>query len=289
MLRVAVPNKGSLSEKATDMLRAAGYSLRTNTKTLAHTDSVHEIEFFYLRPRDIAIYIGRGILDIGITGRDLLLESGANAHEVMSLGFGRSRFHYAGPAGRFESPEELAGKSIATSYPELVQQDLDARGMEASIVPLDGAVEVSIQLGVADAIADVVETGTTLRTAGLETIGDPILHSEGVLIGREGPPRDAEDPEQIKLKTDILLRRLESVIVARDYVLIDYDVSAENLEAAIAITPGFESPTVSTLHDRSWFAVRAMVPSRDQHTLMDKLYGVGARAILVSRIDACRI
>ncbi|OFL64094.1 MULTISPECIES: ATP phosphoribosyltransferase [unclassified Brevibacterium] len=289
MLRVAVPNKGSLSEKATEMLRAAGYSLRSNAKTLAHTDNVNEIEFFYLRPRDIAVYIGRGILDIGITGRDLLLESGAEAKEIMSLGFGASRFHYAGPAGAFANTRELDGKSIATSYPELVEQDLAQRGMSASIVPLDGAVEVSIQLGVADAIADVVETGTTLRAAGLETIGEPILRSEGVLIGRDGPPREAEDPEQIELRTDILLRRLESVIVARDYVLIDYDVAEENLEAAISITPGFESPTVSTLHDRGWFAVRAMVPSAEQHTLMDKLYSVGARAILVSRIDACRI
>ncbi|GAA4285433.1 ATP phosphoribosyltransferase [Brevibacterium daeguense] len=280
MLRVAVPNKGALSESATTMLREAGYSLRSSTKTLVHRDPENEIEFFYLRPRDIAVYIGRGILDIGITGRDLLLESEAPATEILPLGFGRSRFHYAGVIGAFSDPAELAGKTIATSYPVLVDADLRKRGIEATTVKLDGAVEVSIELGVADAIADVVETGTTLRMAGLETFGEPIIHSEGVLIARD----EAAVPG-----ADVFLRRVQSVMVARDYVLIDYDIHSDDLDAAVELTPGFASPTVSTLRDPEWFAVRAMVAAQDSHRIMDRLYDVGARAILVTPIGACRM
>ncbi|GAA2008405.1 ATP phosphoribosyltransferase [Brevibacterium samyangense] len=279
MLRVAVPNKGALSEAATTMLREAGYSLRSSSKTLVHRDIENDIEFFYLRPRDIAIYIGRGILDIGITGRDLLQESGAEAVELLPLGFGKSRFHYAGPDGVFTDPSQLQGKTIATSYPKLVEADLERRGISATAVKLDGAVEVSIELGVADAIADVVETGTTLRLAGLETFGEPILESEGVVIAHDGVPAGA----------DVLLRRLESVMVARDYVLIDYDIRVEDLEIAIALTPGFESPTVSDMQDPQWKAVRALVNAKDSHRIMDRLYDAGARAILVTAVASCRM
>ena len=280
MLRVAVPNKGALSESATTMLREAGYSLRLNSKRLVHRDVENDIEFFYLRPRDIATYIGRGILDIGITGRDLLLESEAEAEEILQLGFGRSAFHYAGEAGVYSDPAELAGKTIATSYPVLVEQDLARRGIDATTVKLDGAVEVSIELGVADAIADVVETGTTLRMAGLETFGDPILVSEGVLVARSGFDKPG---------ADVFLRRVQSVMVARSYVLIDYDIRSELLADAITVTPGFESPTVSQLNDPEWCAVRSMVEAKDSHRIMDRLYSAGARAILVTAIDACRM
>ncbi|WP_349827960.1 ATP phosphoribosyltransferase [Brevibacterium litoralis] len=279
MLRVAIPNKGALSEAATTMLREAGYSLRSSAKTLVHRDIDNEVEFFYLRPRDIAIYVGRGILDIGITGRDLLGESGADATEVMSLGFGKSRFHYAGPAGDFSDPAELAGKTIATSYPRLVEADLAARGIDATTVKLDGAVEVSIELGVAHAIADVVETGTTLRLAGLETFGEPIMYSEGVLIAQGSVPDKAR----------VLKSRLESVIVARDYVLIDYDIRKDDLEKAIALTPGFESPTVSDMQDPAWLAVRSLVSRKESHRVMDRLHEAGARAILVTALASCRI
>ncbi len=285
MLRVAVPNKGSLSEAATTMLREAGYSLRTSAKALVHQDTANGVEFFFLRPRDIAIYIGRGILDVGITGRDLLLESQADARETLPLGFGRSSFRYAGEAGRFSDPAELDGATIATSYPVLVQADLARRGLQAQTVKLDGAVEVSIQLGVADAIADVVETGSTLRAAGLETFGPPMLQSEGVLI----TPANAEPDASTQQAAQILIRRLESVIVARSYVLIDYDVHRDSLEATAAVTPGLESPTVSPLQDPDWFAVRSMVEADEVHPVMDRLYAAGARAILVTTIGACRI
>ena len=279
MLRVAVPNKGALSEAASEMLGEAGYSTRRGSKTLVHQDEVNDVEFFYLRPRDIAVYVGSGILDAGITGRDLLLESKAEAQEVIGLGFGASRFFYAGVTGSYTSPAQLEGARIATSFPNLVEADLAARGIEAKTVHLDGAIEVSIQLGVADAIADVVETGSTLRAAGLETFGEPLLESEGVLVQREGAAASI----------GVLRRRLESVMVARQYVLVDYNIEERLLPEAFGLTPGLESPTISPLQETGWVAARVMVESKEVNNVMDRLYAVGARAILVTNIGACRI
>ena len=150
------------------------------------TDADNGVEFFYLRPRDIALYVGEGTLDVGITGRDLLLDSGAKAEEVLPLGFGRSPFRFAAPPGTASGVGDLAGKRIATSYAGVVQRHLEEHGVDATVTRLDGAVETSVQLGVADVIADVVETGSTLRNAGLEVFGEPILESEAVLITRAG-------------------------------------------------------------------------------------------------------
>ena len=149
------------------------------------------------------------------------------------------------------------------------------------MVRLDGAVENAVALGVADAVADVVATGTTIKRAGLELIGEPLLISEALLISR----RDAK----ANPATETFVRRLNGVMVARSYVLVDYDIRVESLDQACAITPGIESPTVSSLHDPSWRAVRAMVPSTDVHRVMDELYDLGARGILVTDIHACRL
>ena len=281
MLKVAVPNKGSLAEAASLMLAEAGYRQRRNAKDLVCVDAENDVEFFYLRPRDIAIYVGEGTLDIGVTGRDLLLDSGAKADEVMALGFAASTFRFAAPEGGIASVEELAGRRIATSYRGIVESYLAQRGIEASVVRLDGAVESSIRLGVADAIADVVETGTTLRQAGLRVFVDPILDSEAVLARRSG----ADDP----VGFDVFKRRLDSVLVARSYVMMDYDIRTEQVEVAVRLTPGIESPTVSPLHSEGWSAVRAMVPRDRAQRVMDDLYAVGARGILVTDILACRI
>ncbi len=281
MLRVAVPNKGSLSEPAVSMLREAGYAQRGDPRELVLRDAENDTEFFFLRPRDIAVYVGSGELEIGITGRDLLLDSGAPAEEVLTLGFARSTFRYAARPGIASSPEQLDGKRIATSYPGLVAKHLAEHGVSAEIIRLDGAVETSVQLGVADAIADVVETGTTLRHAGLEVFGDPILRSEAVLARRVGAPASPA--------VDLLVRRIQGVVIARQYVLMDYDVRAELVEEAVAITPGIESPTVSPLHDKGWVAVRAMVPRKDTNRVMDELWTLGGRGILVTSIHACRL
>ena len=281
MLRVAVPNKGALSVEAADMLREAGYRQRRDSRELVLTDSENDIEFFFLRPRDIALYVGAGTLDVGITGRDLLLDSGADAEEVVTLGFGDSTFRFAARAGTVTEVGQLEGRRVATSYAGLVRAWLAERGVSAEVVRLDGAVETAVRLGVADVIADVVETGTTLRNAGLEVFGEPILHSEAVVARRTGAP---DDPA-----VDVLLRRLQGVLVARRYVLMDYDVRVELVEQAVAVTPGLESPTVSPLHDPEWVAVRVMVRRDRTNHVMDELYAIGARAVLVTQILACRL
>lgn len=281
LLRIAIPNKGSLSASASEMLREAGYRQRSDAKELSLLDTANGVEFFYLRPRDIALYVGEGTLDIGITGRDLLLDSAAKATEVRGLGFGRSRFHFAARPGVLGSLSDLAGKRIATSYSGVVQRYLDEQGIAASVVRLDGAVETSIQLGVADVIADVVETGSTLKQAGLQVVGDVILESEAVLVTRTG----AAEPEGF----EVFKRRLDGVLVARSYLMMDYDIPAERVNEAVALTPGLESPTVSPLHREGWVAVRSMVPRAGAQQLMDDLYQIGARAILLTDIHACRL
>jgi ATP phosphoribosyltransferase len=263
------------------MLREAGYRQRRDSRELVLPDHENGVEFFFLRPRDIAVYVGAGTLDVGITGRDLLLDSGAEAREVVPLGFGGSTFRFAARPGTATSIEELGGRRIATSYPGLVELCLRQHGVTARVVRLDGAVETAVRLGVADVIADVVETGTTLRNAGLEVFGEPILQSEAVVVR----PAAAGEDEAV----DVLVRRLQGVLVARQYVLMDYDVRVELLEKACIITPGLESPTVSPLADPSWVAVRAMVPQRRTNQVMDELYALGARAILVTGIHACRL
>ncbi|WP_435128102.1 ATP phosphoribosyltransferase [Actinacidiphila sp. bgisy144] len=282
MLRIAVPNKGALSGPAAAMLHEAGYRQRKESKELVLFDNVNGVEFFYLRPRDIAIYVSSGRLAIGITGRDLLLDSGANAEEILQLGFARSTFRYAAKPGTASAVADLAGLTIATSYEGVVGKHLADSGVAASVVHLDGAVETAIQLGVAQVIADVVETGTSLRNAGLEPFGEPIMESEAVVIRRTGA--DAEDADVRKF-----LRRLQGVLVARRYVMMDYDIRVEQVEKAVALTPGLESPTVSPLHHEGWVAVRAMVPTADAQIIMDQLYDLGARAILTTGIHAARL
>jgi ATP phosphoribosyltransferase len=281
MLRVAVPNKGSLSESASEMLREAGYRQRRDHRELVLQDPENDVEFFFLRPRDIAVYVGSGTLEVGITGRDLLLDSGADAEEVVALGFGDSTFRFAARPGTTSEPADLEGRRIATSYPGLVEAYLQRRDVSATVVRLDGAVETAVRLGVADVVADVVSTGTTLRAAGLEVFGEAILYSEAVLVRRVGVQPDPA--------VDVLVRRLQGVLVARQYVLMDYDVRVELEEQACAITPGLESPTVSPLHDQGWVAVRAMVRRDRTNQVMDDLYDLGARAILVTSIHACRL
>lgn len=279
MLRIAVPNKGTLSESAVDMLREAGYAVRRDPKELIVADPRNGVEFFYLRPRDIATYVGSGALDVGVTGRDLLLDSHSPAVEVDELDFGASTFRFAGPAGRFDQLSDLHGVRVATSYDTLVGDFLAAEGVSATVVRLDGAVESAVRLGVADAVADVVETGSTLRTQGLEIFGPVILQSQAVLIAAR-----VDVPG-----LDTLRRRLQGVMVAHRYVLMDYDLPADLVERATRITPGFESPTVSPLRDGGWVAVRVMVPRDETNQVMDRLYELGARAILVSSIHAARI
>ncbi|AOW92714.1 ATP phosphoribosyltransferase [Rhodococcus sp. WMMA185] len=281
MLRVAVPNKGSLSESAAEILSEAGYRRRTDSRDLTVLDRSNQVEFFFLRPKDIAIYVGSGELDLGITGRDLARDSGAPVSERLSLGFGSSTFRYAAPEGKNWTVEDLAGLRIATSYPNLVRDDLSARGIEATVIRLDGAVEISIQLGVADAIADVVGSGRTLRQHNLTAFGDSLCDSEAVLIERLGASTDDSARNQ-------LIERVRGIVFAQQNVMLDYDCPKTILGDALKITPGLQSPTLSPLADENWVAVRAMVPIKGHNAVMDDLANLGAKAILASNIRSCR-
>ncbi|MDP9795977.1 ATP phosphoribosyltransferase [Catenuloplanes nepalensis] len=282
MLRIAVPNKGALSRPAIEMLREAGYRQRGDDRDLVCQDPANDVEFFYLRPRDIAVYVGSGDLDLGITGRDLLLDSGAPASEIMDLSFGGAQFRFAARPETLQSVAEIDGRRVATAFPGVVAHYLAANSLSATVVRLDGAVENAIRLGVADVIADVVETGATLRQAGLVTVGEPLLKSSAILISRSASEASGTGAAQ-------LLRRLQGVLVARRYVMLAYDVRADLLDQATALTPGIESPTVSPLHREGWVAVQAMVQRAEMHRIMDELYEIGARAILVTDIAATRL
>ncbi|NDV62353.1 ATP phosphoribosyltransferase [Puniceicoccales bacterium CK1056] len=281
MFKVAIPNKGSLSEGAVEILSDAGYRCKRHSRELVVRDAEHDVEFIFLRPRDIAVYVGSGLVNAGITGRDLAQDSEAAVEECLSLNLGRSRFCYAVPKGSGITPDTLGGKRIATSYASIVRQDLKKRGIEAQVVRLDGAVEISIKLGVADVIADVVESGRTLVEAGLEITGDPIMKSEAVVIHRKG-----NSPDEA---LNLLLKRLEGILVAREYVLLEYVVPRNSIDAACAITPGVKSPTVSPVNEAGWVAVAAMVKAAGLNRIIDQLGELQAKGIIAQEIKTCRL
>ena len=281
MIKIAVPNKGSLSEAATEILKEAGYKGRGISKALNIVDEANDVEFFFLRPKDIAIYVAGGQLDLGITGRDLAKDSRAEVEEVLSLGFGGSTFRFAAPADETWTVEDLHGKRLATSYPHLAADYLAERGVEAEVIRLDGAVEIAIKLGVADAIADVVSTGATLRQQRLAPFGEPIVKSEAVVVKRKGRELTAND--------EVVLSRIRGILTAHNFLMLDYNISRENLDAAVAVTPGLTGPTVSPLQRENWVAVRAMVPRKEANLLMDRLAATGAVAILASELRIARI
>ena len=281
MLRVAVPNKGTLAEPASEVLVEAGYRGRHESRDLTVLDPANDVEFFFLRPKDIPIYVGSGELDLGITGRDLALDSGAPVTERLALGFGGSTLRYAAPAGHTHTVAGLAGRRVATAYPRLVRGDLARHGVDAEVIRLDGAVEISVQLGVADAVADVVGSGRTLRQHGLVAFGEPLCVSQAVLLERAGTADTREKAQ--------LTARVQGVVFAQLYLMLDYDCPRELLAKATEVTPGLESPTVAPLADPDWVAVRAMVPRKEANQVMDELAALGAKAILASDIRSCRL
>jgi ATP phosphoribosyltransferase len=282
MVKIAIPNKGSLSEDAIGLISEAGYKCKRYGSELVLLDKKNDVEFYFLRPRDIAIYVGNGFLDLGITGRDLALDSGTKVHECLALNFGQSSFYYAVPQSSSLTPDGFNGLRIATSYPHIVELDMERRGLKTTIVELDGAVEISIKLGVADAIADVVQSGRTLTEAGLKTVGEPILVSEALLI--------AHSADSLKSPiADTFVKRLKGIIVAREFVMVEYDIQKDMLQKACATTPGIESPTISPLSKENWYAVKAMIKKNQLNNIMDNLADIGAKGIIVTDIRTCRI
>ena len=283
MLQIALPNKGALSDDAVNLVRAAGYRCRRRGRELMVRDTQNEVEFMFLRPRDIATYVSNGVLDIGVTGRDLMIDSAADVEVLLPLGFGAARLCYAVPKTSDLTPDTFTAETrIASSYTRLVEQDLARRGVDATVVPLDGAVEISIELGVADAIADVVQTGRTIDEAGLMTVGDPILESEAILVAQNAgrAERDA---------VQLFAERLRGIIVAREFVMVEYDLPEDQLERGREITPGIESPTISPLSREGWMAVKAMAREERVNDIMDALTAIGAKGIIITDIRTCRI
>jgi ATP phosphoribosyltransferase len=288
MLRVALPNKGTLAEPAATMMREAGYRQRSDSRDLSIADEDNDIEFFYLRPKDIATYVGSGDLQLGVTGADLKEESGSQVQSLLELGFGASKFRYAAmDDGEIKTVEDLEGKRIATSYPRLVRAHLARARVRAEIVKLDGAVEISVHLGLADAVADVVSSGRTLRQHGLVVIGDAIGESQATLIEREPRP-DREQTAEVAAMKRVFTERLRGVVLARQYLMMEYDCPKTLKDQAVKITPGLQAPTISPLADEAWVAVRSMVRRNAANRVMDQLAALGAKAILTTDIRSCR-
>ena len=282
MIQIALPNKGALSDEAVVLVKEAGYRCRRSGRELSLDDADNEVEFLFLRPRDIAVYVGRGIIELGVTGRDLNLDADEPAFEVMALGFGRSSFRYAVPQDSSLTPDDFQGLRIACSYGNIVRRDLERRGVKASVVPLDGAVEISVKLGVADAVADVVESGQTLREAGLKTVGEPVMESEAVVIAHS-----LDVTEKPACRT--FLKRLQGIVLAREYAMIEYDMERSRLAGAVRLTPGIEAPTIAPLNDPNWVAVKAMLKKKGLNAVIDELSELGAKGIVVTDIRTCRL
>lgn len=281
LLRIGVPSKGRLAELSAQLLADAGLSFRRTDRSLFARCKDMPVEVTFLRTDDIPVLTAEGAIDLGITGADLVAESEAEVIHRLDLGVGSCRLALCVPDdASIDDPRKLAGRRIATSFPRITRRWLGERGVEAHFVELSGSVEVMIALGVADAIVDLVETGSTLAANRLHVL-DEIGRYETVLIQRPGL-RDAA-------LADRIVRRLEGIVIARSWSLLEYNVPRTRLAEAETITPGFNSPTVMALEDQSWCAVRAMVKRGEVHAVMERLEAIGASAIIETRIGNCRL
>jgi len=280
MIKVAIPNKGMLAEPAMDLLKACGYKVSKAVKTLSSIDIANGIEFYFLRPSDIPMYVGKGIIDAGITGIDFCAEAQSPAIKILDLPFGASKHCAAVPEhSSYQKLSDIENLRIATSFPGIVSNYFKNPKME--IVVLEGAVEISVGLDVADAVVDVVDTGTTLKQAGLRILGEPLFLSNAALFAH---PNRGECPEVCTLT-----RRIEGKLLAMSYKMVEYDVPAELLEKACVITPGIESPTVAPLQNKNWYSVKAMVKSEESNSIMDKLQDLGCKGVLLFNIESARV
>ena len=280
-LRIGLPSKGRLSEIAIELLSQAGLSFRRQSRGLFARVSGLPIDLVFLRTDDIPTLCAEGAIDMGITGSDLVEEAAVDIEVRMKLGVGRCRLAICVPDdASLRSAADLSKARIATSFPNITERYLAQHGASAHLVSLSGSVEVMIQLGIADAIVDLVETGSTLAANRLRIL-DEIDSYETVLIQNSR----CSDP----LTADRVVRRLEGVVIARDYSLLEYNVPRSKLAEAEAITPGFNSPTVNALEDANWCSVRVMVKRHDVIEAMERLESLGASAIIETPISNCRL
>jgi ATP phosphoribosyltransferase len=280
-LRLGIPSKGRLAELSAELLKDAGLSFRRQERSLFARVREAPVEVTFLRTDDIPVLCAEGAIDLGITGSDLVAESGRDLPVRLALGMGACRLAMCVPeSSPAAGPADLHGKRVATSFPHVTRSYLARHGATAHIVQLTGSVEVMIALGVADAIVDLVETGSTLAANQLRVL-DEIGSYETVLIQNPATPHGA--------LADRVTRRIEGVVIARAYSLLDYNVPADKLADAERITPGFNSPTVNRLEQEGWYSVRAMVRRKEVIEIMERLDELGAEAILETAISNCRL
>jgi ATP phosphoribosyltransferase len=281
LLRIGVPSKGRLAEISAQLLNEAGLTFRRPERSLFARCRDMPVEITFLRTDDIPVLCAEGAIDLGVTGADLVAESGADLVHRLDLGIGSCRLALCvAEDSTVADARQLAGQRIATSFPRITRDWLAKRGVEAHFVELSGSVEIMIQLEVADAIVDLVETGSTLAANKLRVL-DEIGRYETVLVQNH----KAADPAT----ADRLVRRLEGIVIARSYSLLEYNIPRARLRDAEKITPGFKSPTVSALEDADWCAVRAMVKRGEAHAIMERLEAIGASAIIETDISNCRL
>jgi len=281
LLRLGLPSKGRLAEISAQLLAEAGLNFRRTERSLFARCRDMPVEVIFLRTDDIPVLAAEGAIDLGVTGADLVAESGADLVHRLDLGIGSCRLALCvAEDSPISDPSRLDGARIATSFPRITRAWLAEQGAEAHFVPLSGSVEVMIQLGVADAIVDLVETGSTLAANRLRVLAE-IGRYETVLVQN----RSFHDAAL----ADRIVRRLEGVVIARTYSLLEYNIPRGRLPEAETITPGFNSPTVSALEDPGWCAVRAMVRRGEVHGIMERLDAIGASAIIETRIANCRL
>jgi len=280
-LRIGVPSKGRLSDQAAELLKQAGLSFRRTERSLFARVGEMPIDITFLRTDDIPVLCAEGAIDMGITGSDLLAESGADVLIRLSLGIGKCKLALCVPDDSdINGPEQLGGKRVATSFPNVTRRYLSQHKADVHLMNLGGSVEIMITLGVADAIVDLVETGSTLAANNLRVLAE-IGRYESVIIQNKAR-REGE-------LADRVVRRLEGVVIARSWSLLEYNLPRTKLAEAEKITPGFNSPTVNSLEDPAWCAIRVMVRRGEVIEVMERLEALGAHAILETQINNCRL
>jgi ATP phosphoribosyltransferase len=280
-LRIGLPSKGRLAEVAAELLKEAGLSFRRQERSLFARCREVPVDITFLRTEDIPVLCAEGAIDMGITGGDLLAESGAELANRLELGVGECRLAVCVPQDSpIATPADLNGRRVATSFPRVTERFLAGHSAQAHLVNLTGSVEIMIALGVADAIVDLVETGSTLAANRLRILCE-IDRYQTVLVQNLAARHNE--------LADRVVRRLEGVVIARSYSLLEYNISRAKLAAAEKITPGFNSPTISSLEDPDFCAVRVMVRRKEVIDVMERLESLGATAILETSIINCRL
>ncbi len=280
-LRIGIPSKGRLAELAEALLKEAGLHFRRTDRSLFARCKELPVDITFLRADDVPVLCAEGAIDLGITGADLVAECEVKLATRLELGVGTCRLAVCVPeSSKITAPAQLDGVRVATSFPRVTTAYLGQHGAKAHLVNVTGSVEIMIALGVADAIVDLVETGSTLAANQLRIL-DEIGKYETILVQNS----HRRHPEL----ADRVVRRLEGVVIARSYSLLEYNIPRAKLPDAEKITPGFNSPTVSALEDPGWCAVRVMVRRDEIISIMERLEGLGASAILETQITNCRL